>query len=773
MIIRRLGWSIWLGLLAHGGTLYVAVAGAGSADVQGSRRTAEQTEKFTDVSKGGSRGQPNVLLILLDDVGFASTSTFGGPVQTPNLEQLASTGLRYNNFHTQALCAPTRAALLTGRNSHRVGFGTLPEATASGDLMFPGYDTTLRRNAALIPAVLRRNGYRTAAFGKWHLTPYREWTPAGPFDHYPTHLGFDYFYGFIQSDTNEWEPALTRNTAPVEPSRSPAQRYHLTRDLVDDAIAWLKNAPNKSAVKPYFLYFAPYATHSPHQVPEEWIRRYRGRFDGGWDQLREEIFTRQKKLGVIPATAQLTVRPDTVPPWGSLTADQRRLYARQMEVYAGFLAHTDHEIGRLLKAVQKEAKGDNTLVLYIVGDNGATGEGGLSGTDFLYTLHSPSLNEQLTRADRLGEQPYQNVFSVGWAWVLSTPFPGWKGMASHLGGIRNPMVVSWPAKIKTHGEIRSQFSHVNDIAATVFEAAGVRPPRRFDGVDQLPLDGVSLLSTFFEPRAHSNHRTQYFEVNGSRSIISDGWMAAAKPVFPPGTEAKAHDYSRDKWTLYDLSKDFSQSHDVASVHPQKLQQIQHLFEVEALRNNVLPLGAVFMRSGIAVSRQSVFTYDASFKRTPATHAPDFLRSHRIQASVVIPEGGAEGVLFSKGSRIGGFTLYVKQGRLTYESLVPGHAREILVSTSSVPSGQVDLSFEFTQERVIAEYSGKAMEVSGRGRLFINGQPAGELALSHVGGFRFDFGTMNIGKSSASPVSPAYEAPFVFNGSLKQVKVELR
>jgi arylsulfatase len=542
-------------------------------------------------------GAPNVVLILLDDVGFGDIGTFGGPARTPALDRLAAEGLRYNRFHTSGVCAPTRAALLSGRNQHRVGWGSF------GGGGYPGYNGIWKKNAASIAEVLKSNGYSTAAFGKWHSTPLDEVSPVGSFDRWPTSRGFEYFFGNMHGNGSQWEPQLWRNTVklPLDPMQS---GVHLTTRLTDEAIAWMDTHQTLAAEKPYFIYFATEATHVPHHVGKEWIEKYRGQFDQGWDVLREQIFARQKKLGVIPADAKLTPRPKELPAWKSLSADQRRLLARQMEVYAAFVEHTDHEVGRLLQAVRESPHADNTLILYIVGDNGGNEPRcGINGADNLgnhFSGQSDSLDDQLERMDELGGplNGWSNCYSIGWAWAGNTPFQWTKEVASHFGGTRNPLLVSWPERIKDRGGLRSQFSHVTDVATTVYAAAGIKPPEVFEGERQLSLDGISLLDSFDQPNAPGRH-VQYFEFEGNRAIYQDGWIAAARHFIPwvvtadnalVGPDGTRSDFNQDRWELYHIDRDFSEANDLATQYPGKLMELQALFDTQARLNDVYPLG---------------------------------------------------------------------------------------------------------------------------------------------------------------------------------------
>lgn len=716
---------------------------------------------------------PNILLILLDDIGFADTGTFGGMAQTPELDRVATKGLRYNNFHTTGLCSPSRASLLTGRNHHVVGFGGLANR-ASG---FPGYNALWRRSTVSIPEVLRRNGYATAMFGKWHNTPTWEISPHGPFDRWPTGLGFDHFYGFNSGSENHWEPGnLFRNTTPVEAPATPEQGYHLTTDITDEAIGWLRAHESLASRKPFFLYFATGAVHCPHHAPSKWIEKYRGCFDRGWDALNEEIFTRQKTLGVIPANTVRTPRPGEIPAWQSLSADQKRLYTRQMEVYAGFIGHTDYEVGRLIRAAQEGPQAGNTLILYIVGDNGSSAESGLNGDGW----GALSAHDQLGRLDELGGPMIaMNHYSAGWGWMGSTPFQWWKAVASHFGGVRDPLIVSWPARIKDPGALRGQFTHVNDVAGTIYEVTGICFPETYDGIEQRPLDGVSFAHTFDQPNAPSRHRTQYFEIFGNRAIYHEGWIAAAAHQVRGWEWASPHpnlDYSGDRWELYDVEHDFSEAHDLATRYPQRLQELQKVFDIEAQKNDVYPLGAIFAFLAHHPSQtkgSNEFVYYEGMPRLQRPAIPDLAgRSHRITARVVIPPKGAEGVIVSYGERGSGFVLYMKNNTLIYRNSSRCKTHELIESKSLVSRGTVELSYEFTLQSEFPNNDSRSGSSStGTGRLKVNGQVVGEAPVAAVS-LSGVFSTMGIGRAFGSPVSNDYIPPFKFTGRLEQIKLEL-
>src|SRR5437016_279832 len=537
------------------------------------------------------KGAPNVLLILIDDAGFGSASAFGGPCQTPNAEKLAAAGLKYNRFHTTALCSPTRAALLTGRNHHSVGMGGITEiATAA-----PGYNSVLPNTKAPLALTLKLNGYSTAQFGKCHEVPVWQSSPIGPFDAWPTGGGgFEYFYGFIGGESNQWYPALYEGTTPIEPKKTPEEGYHLVEDMTDKAIAWVGQQKALAPDKPFFVYFAPGATHAPHHVPKEWADKYKGKFDQGWDQLREETFARQKRLGVIPPDCKLTARHKEIPAWNEMPDDLKPVLRRQMEVYAGFLEYTDYHVGRLLESVEKLGQLENTLIYYIIGDNGASAEGTLNGTfNEMINFNGAAAIETAeflsARLDKLGGPDSYNHYAVGWAHAMNTPYQWTKQVASHWGGTRNGTIVSWPAGIKAHGEIRSQFSHVIDVAPTVLEAAGLPAPTVVDGVQQKPIEGVSMLYSFNDAKGAERHETQYFEMFGNRGIYHKGWTAVTRHKTPwllVGEKTPAFD--DDVWELYDTEKDWRQANDLSKQMPEKLTELQRLFLIEASKYNILP-----------------------------------------------------------------------------------------------------------------------------------------------------------------------------------------
>ena len=710
---------------------------------------------------------------MTDDTGFGQPSTFGGPIATPTLERLAKNGLRYNRFHTTALCSPTRAALSTGRNHHSAGTGMVTEF-ATG---FPGYTGILPGSTALVSQCLRANGFSTAAFGKWHNTPPWEAGPTGPFDHWPTNLGFDYFYGFLGGDTNQWSPALVENTKRIESPVDPA--YHLMTDMTNRAIDWIRTQKTTEPDKPFFVYFAPGATHAPHHAPQSWIERFKGQFDQGWDKVREETFARQKQLGVVPANTVLTPRPKAIPAWDTLGADDKRLYARMQEVFAGFLAYTDDEIGRMINAIEQLGELDNTIVIYIVGDNGASPEGGLTGTDneakrFNGVADTVESNRRLI--DQLGGPLAYNNYHVGWAHAGSTPFQWTKQIASHFGGTRNPLVISWPKRIKDNGGLRSQFHHAIDIVPTIYEAVGVRPPTEVNGIPQKPIEGVSLLYSFDDARAKGRHTTQYFEMLGSRAIYHDGWIAAAFHGRVPwqmallGSKVNVDD---EPWELYNIDEDFSEATDLAISNPDKLRALQAMFWNEAAKYQVLPIddrtaGRLLNnpQPQVAAGRTRATFYSGTI--IPEACAPNFKnRSSTITAMVNLHKPGAEGVLVAEGGRFGGFSLYVKNGKLVLHYNLLNSARYTITSNADVPLGKSKLRYEFT-----ADSEGRGS--GGIGKLFIDDSQVGEGRIARTAPNVLSIDeTFNVGMDIGTPVSEAYKSPFKFTDSLDQVTIELK
>ncbi|MDI4238058.1 arylsulfatase [Bradyrhizobium sp. Arg237L] len=733
----------------------------------------------SDFPKGveAPAGAPNVLLILTDDVGFGATSTFGGPIQTPNFQRLADNGLRYNSYHTTALCSPTRAALITGRNHHSVASGVITEF-ATG---YPGYNSLVPKSAGSVGAVLRENGYNTSWFGKMHNVPDWMSSQAGPFDLWPNGLGFEYFYGFIGGDSDQWHPALYENTTPIEPYLGdPA--YILDRDLADKAIAWMRMQHALAPNEPWLLYYATGTAHAPHHAPKDWIAKYKGQFDQGWDRLREETLARQIKLGVVPPNTKLTARPEQIPAWDSLSADQKRLYARMMEVYAGALSHADYNIGRLLDAVEQSGQMDNTLVVFMMGDNGASAEGSLQGTTNEVATAANGVTESLpfllSMIDELGGPLTYNHYPVGWAHAMDTPMQWTKQIASHFGGTRNGMVISWPARIKDKGGLRTQFCHVIDIVPTIYEAAKVTPPDIMDGVKQKPLDGTSLVYTFDSATAPTQHTTQYFEMLGNRAIYRDGWMASTTPLRLPwvtsGYEPNPDDF---KWELYNISEDFSQSNDLAAKSPAKLKELQDAFDAEARKYNVYPLDSSFasrvdpaIRPSLTRGR-SEFTYFPGMIRIPEGSAPDFKnKSWTIAAEVAIPQGGANGVLATIGGRFGGWALLAMDGKPVFAyalSNQPDHKFKV-ASDQSLPAGNHILRVKF-------EYEGGGIGKGAIATLLVDEKQVAQGRIPQTLPCRFSLDeTFDVGQDTGTPVLEEYadKMPFRFTGTLKRFVVVL-
>jgi arylsulfatase A-like enzyme len=719
------------------------------------------------------KSAPNVVLILVDDVGFSATSTFGGLIETPNFDKLAANGLRYNNFHVNAICSPTRAALLTGRNSEQVGFGAVAEA-ASG---FPGYNSLWPKNTASIAEVLKDNGYSTAAFGKWHNTPTWQVSPTGPFDRWPTGLGFQHFYGFLAGYDNQYYPRLFQNTVPVEPPATPQQGYSFTADMTDQAIRWLHQQEAIAPQKPFFLYYAPGATHAPHQVPHSWIEKYKGKFDAGWDQIRLEIFERQKKLGVIPANAELTPRPEGLPAWNSLTGDEKKLCAHQAEVYAAFTEQTDYEVGRLLSAIRDSGKRDNTVVIEIFGDNGASAEGGPSGYDAKNASGNPlPIAQRLALSDADGSDLYMNHFAAAWAWALSSPFQGTKLDAAHLGGTTDPMIISWPARIHSGGSLRTQFQHVNDIAPTIYEAADIKPPYIVNGTRQIPLEGSSLMYTFDHPEEPSHHHVQYFSTLGNRAIYRDGWWADRHDWSSWDNDASGNNVSRktndqQTWDLYHLADDYSQAHNVAAKFPEKLEQLKRLFDQEARRNQVYPISQPPGKQPLPVGERASYIYHDGVERLPNAIVPTIVgRKHTITADIDIPVHGAGGVIIAQGSRYGGFTLFVKDRHIVYEINAYGNRTGQLVSLHTLKPGKAHIVLQVElQPAATKANTSTPLAKPGNASLTVNGVAEGSAKFTNIEGSSYTE-TLDVGRDLGSPVSSSYTSPNRFTGSIESVTI---
>lgn len=722
----------------------------------------------------GIKDAPNILVVLIDDCGFGQMGTFGGGIPTPVMDRVAKNGLRYNRFHTTALCSPTRAALLTGRNHHSVGTGVIGEAGTG----FPGYSGIIPDSAATVAEVLREYGYMNAWFGKNHNVPDWETSLVGPFDRWPSELGFDYFYGFVGGDTDQFHPALVENTRRLVPpaTNEDGSPYHLTTDMADKAIRTIRESKAVAPQRPFFVYFSTGATHAPHQVPREWVEKFKGKFDRGWDVYREETFARQKALGIIPQDAKLTPRPASLAAWDSLPEDERKVYARMMEVFAAFTAHTDYEVGRLIDAIDDLGELDNTLIIYMAGDNGSSAEGGPNGLlnemTFFNGIPEP-LSMKLAAMDSLGSDKHYNHFPAAWAHAMNTPFQWTKQIASHFGGTRNGLAISWPKRIKARGGIRQQFHHVIDIAPTILDVVGIEPPTEFNGVPQKPIEGISMAYTFDDKEAADRRTTQYFEMIGNQGIYHDGWMASAMRSEPWATSVAPGDLLNMNWELYHVDKDYSQADNVARENPEKLQEMVKLFFAEAARYQVLPLDDrrterlnVENRPSLTEGRK-VFSYPDRL-RLPEGAAPDLKhKSHEIVADVKIPQEGAEGMLITQGGRFAGFGLYVRDQRLVYDYNLAGVADFKITSDRPLPKGDVVLKMVYTTD---ADKPFAGADV----KLYANDQQigAGRVEKSIPNRVTLDE-TLDIGEDTGTPLSDDYDIPFRFNGQLKNLKIELK
>jgi arylsulfatase A-like enzyme len=721
-------------------------------------------------------GAPNVLIVLLDDVGFGASSVFGGPVNMPTAERLSENGLKYNRFHTTALCSPTRSALLTGRNHHTVGMGGITEIATSA----PGYNSIWPNTCAPLAETLKLNGYSTAQFGKCHEVPVWETSPMGPFRQWPTGMGFEYFYGFIGGEAHQYYPAIYEGTIPVEPDKTPEEGYHFTEDMTDKAVKWVRQQKALMPHKPFFMYFAPGATHAPHHVPTEWADRYKGSFDGGWDALREQIFARQRQLGVIPPEAELTERHDEIPAWDDMPEELLPVLRRQMELYAGFLEHTDHHVGRLVDALDDLGVLGDTLVFYVVGDNGASAEGTINGTfneminfNGAAALETPEF--MIERLDDFGGPDSYNHYAVGWAHALDTPYQWTKQVASHWGGTRNGTIVHWPNGIRAKGDFRTQFAHVIDVAPTVLEAAGLPAPTVVNGVQQTPLHGVSMVYSFDDPAADERHETQYFEMFGNRAIYHKGWTAVTKHLTPwimVGQQAPAFD--DDVWELYDTSKDWSQARDLSAEHPDKLRKLQRLWLIEATKYNVLPLDdrgierALPDLAGrptlIKGNRQVMFSGMGRLTENSVVNIKN--KSHAVTAEIVVPDAGAQGVIVAQGGSIGGWSLYAKDGRPRYCYNLLGIRRFYVEGDREIPSGTHQVRVEFA-------YDGGGLGKGGNVTLFVDGDKAGEGRVDATAAMIFSADdTCDVGKEGGALVTDDYPEPNTFSGEVNWVEIAL-
>jgi len=720
-------------------------------------------------------GAPNVLIVMLDDIGFGAASAFGGPCNTPVAERLAAGGLKYNRFHTTALCSPSRQSLLTGRNHHSVGMGGVTEIATSA----PGYSSVRPNTAAPLAEVLRLNGFSTAQFGKCHEVPVWETSPMGPFDAWPSRGGgFEHFYGFVGGETNQYAPALYSGTTPVEPDRTPEEGYHLTEDIADRSVNWMRQQKALMPDKPFFLYFAPGATHAPHHVPRQWSDRYRGKFDDGWDALRRRTLERQKELGVVPADAELTARPEEIPSWDEMPDELKPILARQMEVYAGFMEHTDHQVGRLIETLEDLEILDETLVYYIIGDNGASAEGTVNGTfNEGFVLNGAAAFEttefMASQIENFGTPEANNHYAVGWAHAMDTPYQWTKQVASHWGGTRNGTIVHWPQGIESTGEIRTQFHHIIDVAKTVLDATGLPEPTFVNGVQQMPLHGVSMRGSFDDADAPEVRETQYFEMFVNRGIYHQGWTACTRHS-TPWIVAPGVPIDEDEWELY-APDDWTQANDVAAEHPDKLAHLQRMFLIEAAKYKVLPLddrrverfdpeqaGRPQLVTG---KRQMLF--GGMGRLTENTVLPLKNRSHAVTAQIDVPDGGASGVIVAQGGRFGGWSLYLLEGRPVYCYNLFGMQRFKVAADEVVPQGEHQVRMEFA-------YDGGGLAKGGTATLFLDGREvaAGRIERTVPLIFSADE-TTDVGADGGTPVSDDYGAEtHRFDGRVHWVQLDV-
>jgi arylsulfatase A-like enzyme len=718
-------------------------------------------------------GAPNVLIVLIDDMGFGMSSAFGGPIHMPTVDRLANEGLRYNQFHTTALCSPTRTALLSGRNHHMNNMGSITE----GATAFPGMTGQRPNNVAPLAEMLRLNGYSTAMFGKNHETAAWEVSPSGPTTRWPNRSGFDEFYGFMGGETNQWAPFIYHNLSPAEVPKTP--NYNFMTDMTDKAIAWMQFQKALTPDRPFFMYFAPGATHAPHHVPKEWIAKYKGKFDAGWDAMREEVLARQIKLGVVPAGTKLAPKPEAIKDWAALSADEKRLFAHQMEIYAGFGEYADTEIGRLIDAIKDTGQLDNTLVFYIVGDNGTSAEGGMNG-QFNESTYFNGVQETvadiLKHYDDLGGPMSYPHMAAGWAVAGDTPFMWTKQVASNFGGTRNGMVVYWPKRVKAKDEVRSQFHHVIDVAPTVLEAAGLPEPKSVNGVPQAPIEGVSMVYTFDDAKAEGRHKTQYFEIFGNRAVYADGWYAGTihRAPWEPKPRAALLD---DKWELYDTRNDFSLANDLAAANPAKLKEMQDLFMKEAVKYRVLPIddrslertnAKLAGRPDLMGDRTSLTLHAGMKGMSENVFINVKNRSLTITADVDVPAGGANGVILAQGGRFGGWSLYMKGGKPVYAYNFLGLQRFTVAGTQPLPAGKSTVRFEFA-------YDGGGLGKGGLGTIYVNDKKVGEGRIDRTQAMIFSADeTADVGEDDATPVTEDYKAyENKFTGKILKVTIDVK
>jgi arylsulfatase A-like enzyme len=722
-------------------------------------------------------GAPNVLIVLIDDAGFGASSAFGGPCNTPTAERLAQSGLRFNRFHTTALCSPTRQALLTGRNHHTVGMGGITELATSA----PGYSSIRPKSCAPLAETLKLNGYATAQFGKCHEVPVWQTSPMGPFDGWPSGGGgFEYFYGFIGGEANQYFPALYEGTTPVEPERTPEDGYHLTEDIADRAVSWMRQQKALMPDKPFFVYFAPGATHAPHHVPDKWSAKYKSEFDEGWDELRDQTFARQKELGVIPDDAALTDRPDEIPAWEDMPDELKPVLARQMEVYAGFMEHTDHQVGKLIDALEDLGVLEDTLVYYIIGDNGASAEGTINGTfNEYFSLNGAAAMETVEmmagNTDAFGSPHAYNHYAVGWAHAMDTPYQWTKQVASHWGGTRNGTIVHWPSGFEAKGEVRSQFHHVIDVAPTVLEVAGIPEPNHVHGIEQKPIEGASMAYSFADATAAERRTTQYFEMFCNRGIYHDGWTAVTRHSIPWLMGTALPSFEDDVWELYDTNVDWTQTKDLAAEMPEKLAELQELFLEEARNYNVLPLDDRRVeRFDVQISGRpalikgnSQLLFSGMGRLTESAVLNVKNTSHAVTVDIVVPEGGASGVLIAQGGAFGGWSLYMHEGRPKYCYCFFGVQRFTVEGGSRVPAGDHQVRMEFA-------YDGGGLAKGGKVTLYVDGQGVAEGRVEHTQPMIFSADeTADVGNETGTTVSDDYDAESSrFTGTINWVQIDL-
>ena len=717
------------------------------------------------------KGAPNVVVVLLDDIGFGQSSAFGGPCKMPTLDKLAATGLRYNDFHTTALCSPTRTALLTGRNHHVNNAGAIMELATA----FPGNTGIRPQSVAPLAEMLRLNGFSTAAFGKYHETPPWEVSVSGPLDRWPTHSGFDKFYGFIGGETNQWAPAIFDGTIRVEPPHDP--NYHFTVDMTYQAIAWMQAQHSLTPDKPFLVYFATGALHAPHHVPKDYIDRYKGKFDQGWDALRDQTFAKQKQMGVIPVNAELTKRPKEIPSWDSQTPDQKKLEARQMETFAGFAEHTDEQVGRLVDALQEMGVLDNTLFIYIVGDNGASAEGGPEGAYNEMMALNGIVNTaeiNMPHLDNWGDPSTFPHYAIGWAWAGDTPFQWTKQIASHYGGTTNGVVIHWPTRIKAKGEVRSQFTHVTDIAPTVLEATGLPFPKSVNGTAQRPFDGTSMIYTFDNPKAKETHTTQYFEMFGNRGIYHDGWVACTRHSIP-WLVVPLPPLTKDVWELYHVAEDFSEASDLAAKNPAKLKELQDLFTKEAVKNHVLPIddrrverfnAAIAGRPDLMGDRTSLTVYAGMTGMAENAFINVKNRSYTITAPVELKDANTSGVIIAQAGAFGGWVLYMKEGKVHHEYNYFGVERTNIGGQTALSPGKHEIKYEFI---VDAPKPGSG----GKSTLYVDGKKVaeGHIPKTQPYAFSADEG-VDVGVDNETMVSNDYKpGENRFTGKIIKVAID--